>query len=138
MDKSTRNYLLILIGIAMIVLIDWLSSLNPTVWEINDQLQADPVLSKYPYQFRLLSLEDGLAEMGSPRSASMPATRFLGIIYPGLANKSSNDEAMIAAQKSLAEHQAHAKKLASAHPQVTRVKWTLDKDWYTARGIPIQ
>ena len=137
MDRFTRNYLIGLGVVILLILIGWLSTMNPTVWELNDLLEEDPMLSEYPYQFRVLSLENGVAAMSSPRSSQMSAVRFVGIIHPELARKPINDPALIRAQKRLAEHQGHARKQVMAHPEVKRVKWVLDESWYSAHGISV-
>lgn len=135
LDKTTRNYLVIIGVIMLVFLVDWASSLNPTVWEINQQLEDDPQLNTYPYTFRVLSLDNGIATISSPRSASISAARFLGIIYPGLANKSPEDPALMKAQHDLALKQGRAKKLVLAHSDVEQVRWGIDSEWYAAHGI---
>jgi hypothetical protein len=138
MDRFTRNYLIILGTIVAIVLIAWLASLNPRVWELNDLLEEDPQLSRYPYQFEVLSLDNGVATLTTPRSPQVPAVRFLGILYPQLANKQANNPDVIAAQKELADHQARAKELILAQPDVSRVRWQIDRTWYTEHGVMLQ
>jgi hypothetical protein len=135
MDRFTRNYLIFLGGLAGLLLAWWASTIDPRVWEINDQLAADPMLAAYPYPFRVKSIHDGVAQAYSPRSARIPALRFLAIIRPQLRGRDSNDPAVIAAQRELAEHQAHARKLILAHPEVTKLRWVEDIDWYRQHGI---
>jgi hypothetical protein len=138
MDRFTRNYLIILGTIVAIILIAWLASLNPRVWELNDLLEDDPQLSKYPYHFEVVSLDSGVATLTTPRSSQVPAVRFLGILYPQLANKQANNPDMIAAQKELADHQARAKELILAQPDVNQVRWQIDRTWYTEHGVMLQ
>ncbi|MEJ2694332.1 MAG: hypothetical protein P8166_15165 [Candidatus Thiodiazotropha sp.] len=75
--------------------------------------------------------------MSSPRSTSMPAIRFLGIIKPSLANKSDQDPALISAQKELGALQSKVKKLVLSHKGIEEVQWRLDRQWYADRGLTI-
>jgi len=138
MDRFTRNYLVFLGAILSLVVIAWLASLNPRVWELNDLLEKDPQLNAYPYRFQVLSVENGLATLTTPRSSQVPAVRFLGIIYPQLANRQDNDPDVIEAQKTLADLQAHARQLTLSQPDVSRVQWQIDTAWYAKHGIIIQ
>lgn len=138
MDRYTRNYLIILAVIASPFIIAWLMTLNPRVWELNALLEADQTLSRYPYQFEVLSLSNEVATLSSPRSAQVPAVRFLTVLYPRLANKQANDPDMIAAQKELAAIQARAKELILKQADVKQVRWQIDRAWYTAHGIILQ
>lgn len=67
MDQFTRKYIYILAAVVVVGFLLWLSNLNPRVGELNDILQADEQLASYPYQFRVLSLDKGVARMTSPR-----------------------------------------------------------------------
>lgn len=138
MDRFTRNYLIILGSIAAVIVIAWLSTLSPRVWELNDLLENDPQLRTYPYRFEVLSLENGIATLTTPRSPQVPAVRFLGIIYPQLANRQENDPDVIAAQKELAERQGRARELILAQPDVDRVHWQIDTAWYAEHGVVLQ
>jgi hypothetical protein len=138
MDRFTRNYLIILGSIAAIIIIAWLATLSPRVWELNGLLEDDPQLSAYPYRFEVLSLDNGVATLTTPRSPQVPAVRFLGILYPQLANRRDNDPDVIAAQKELAEHQGRAKELILAQPDVDRVQWQIDTAWYAEHGVVLQ
>ena len=138
MDRYTRNYLIIIGTMVGLFAAVWLANLNPRVWELNDLLEDDPQLSSYPYQFRVLTLENGIASVSSPRSSQVPAVRFLGIIRPQLANRQDNDPDVIAAQKELASLQARARELILAEPDVDRVYWQIDSAWYAEHGVMLQ
>ena len=138
MDRYTRNYLIIIGTMVGLFAAVWLANLNPRVWELNDLLEDDPQLSSYPYQFRVLTLENGIASVSSPRSSQVPAVRFLGIIRPQLANRQDNDPDIIAAQKELASLQARARELILAEPDVDRVYWQIDSVWYAEHGVMLQ
>jgi hypothetical protein len=100
-------------------------------------LEADPLVSSYPYRFRVVSFENGVATISTPRSFDVPAYRFLAIIHPNLTNKADNDPQVIAAQQELIDHQKRAQGLILAQPQVESVEWELDTQWLAARGISV-
>ncbi|MCP5163829.1 MAG: hypothetical protein H6990_02060 [Pseudomonadales bacterium] len=135
LDTFTRRYLVILICLAAALLLWWLAGLDSRVSELNKILRADPELAAYPYQFEVISLQDGVAEMSSPRSAQVPVSQFLRLAYPQLANTSVTDDAMMAAQDTLATLQSRAAKLVASQGDVNSVRWTLDRKWYAYHGI---
>jgi hypothetical protein len=135
LDPFTRRYLLLLLGVAAGLLIWWLASFDSRVGELNRLLRSDNRLAEYPYRFQVLSLNDGVAEISSPRSAQVPVMQFLRIVYPELKYASVNDEAMMTAQDKLAKMQAHAGKLVSNQEYVQSVRWSIDRQWYANHGI---
>ena len=137
LDHFTRIYLAILATIAGVILLVWLFSLNPRVWEINDLLDDDPMISGYAYPFHVLSLENGVAELSSPRSYELPVMRFLELVEPSLSGKAQDDPRMVAAQEELVEVQKRAQEIVQNLPDVKSVRWVLDKDWYRERGIQL-
>lgn len=137
MDRFTRNYLIFLGVLVVILLGSWLASWDARVSAINDRLEADAQLSSYPYQFRVLALDKGVARLSTPRSFKVPVVRFLGIIHPELRNKSQDDPAMMAAQGELARHQKRAAELVQEHPEVQSIRWELDEGWYAERGLSL-
>jgi len=99
MDRFTRNYSIGLIGAAVVLFGFWLYYLwTPLVWELNDLLKAEPVVAAYPYAFRVIEFDDGIATLAMPRSFNFPAIRFLPILEPELANLAQDDPRMVAAQ----------------------------------------
>lgn len=138
MDRFTRNYS-IAIGIILIgALAFWINSVwKPDAWDLDSVLASDPKISSYPYRFRVVSLENGVATISTPRSFDIPAYRFLAIIHPNLTNKADNDPEVIAAQQDLIDHQKHAQGLILSQPQVQSVQWELDTQWLAARGISV-
>lgn len=138
MDRFTRIYS-IAIGVIVIgALAVWIASAwKPQVWELDQVLEADPLVSSYPYRFRVVSFENGVATISTPRSFDVPAYRFLAIIHPNLTNKADNDPQVIAAQQELIDHQKRAQGLILAQAQVESVEWQLDTQWLAARGISV-
>jgi hypothetical protein len=138
MDSFTRKYLIALGVAAVAAAAWWLLSLDFRVSELNSLLAADQELSGYPYQFRVLSLEDGTAEMSSPRSASVPVVQFLTAAFPELRNLPLDDPAVMLAQDQLVAMQARAAQLVKAQADVNSVRWVLDERWFADRGVILQ
>ncbi len=137
LDRGTKIYAGALGAILLAGFIAWLLSLDTRLWEIEEMLASDSELAAYPYQFQALAIEGRTAVMSTPRSTSLPAVRFLGIIKPSLANKSEQDPAVIAAQKELGGLQSKVRKLVTSRDDIDKVRWRLDKDWYASRGIVV-
>ena len=135
MDHFTRRYLYILPAVAVVALIVWLSTLNPRVGELNAILEADELLASYPYQFRVLSIDKGVAQMTSPRSAQMSAIQGLRIMFPELEGKSAVSPEMIEAQERLAKVQSRAAGLIEVQEDVRSVQWNLDERWLSRHGV---
>ncbi len=112
---------------------------DPRVDALNQALIeiGSPALRNYPYSFRVISLEGGLAVMDSPRSFDVPVYRMIGALYPNLSSKAPNDPDFIAAEKELAQMQSEARTIVLRQPGVTGVKWELDRNWLIAHNIQI-
>lgn len=134
MDRFTRNYSIILAIIAVIVLV-WVFYESPDVSRLNAKLSENAELADYPYRFRVLGLENGVATMSSPRSASFPAYRALAILYPELHDEAPDSPAMIEAQQEMARVQKIARDIVAGSDDVSRVVWTLDENWLLGKGI---
>jgi hypothetical protein len=138
MDSFTRNYSIVLGVIVLGLLAWWVSAIwQPRVWELNESLESDPTIAEYPYQFRVVAFEDGVATLSTPRSFQVPAYRFLQIIHPDLAGMDQNDQRMIAAQQDLINHQKRAQGLILAQPDVDSVTWELDVKWLADHGVQV-
>ncbi|WP_205422655.1 hypothetical protein [Seongchinamella sediminis] len=138
LDEFSRRYLYLLAGVVAIGLLWWLFTLDYRVAELNDLLEADEQLAAYPYQFRVLSLDNGSARMSSPRSAQMSAIQGLRILFPQLTTASADSAEMLAAQVKLARTQSRAAALVSAEADVNRVIWVLDERWLGSHGVYVQ
>lgn len=135
MDSFAKRYLIILstivgIGVAYVLL-----SSDERVAEINAMLARDAQLQAYPYPFRVLRLEDGVAVMGSPRSADVPVMQFLRTAFPPLSRTAVDDPAMMAAQQELARTQSRAMEMVQAQDDVSVVRWELDDQWFREHGV---
>ena len=136
MDKFTRNYSIIL-GIVVLALVAFALYEDPIVSDLNDKLEADADISAYPYAFRVVSVNKGIATMSSPRAFEFPVQRALGILFPQLANKPQDDPDLMQAQDELARIQKRAQAIVESSEEITRVRWQLDKDWLMSHGVPI-
>jgi hypothetical protein len=134
-DRGKKIYAGVLGGILLAGILTWVLTLDFRLAEIDQMLQQDPEITAYPYKFRALEIQDRTAVMSSPRSTSLPAVRFLGIIKPDLARKSDQDPEMIAAQKELGALQSRVRELVLSRPDIDQVRWQLDEQWYANRGI---
>ena len=138
MDTFTRNYTIGLAAAVLLLLGLWLYSIwSPRAWELNAMLAADAELADYPYAFRVVGLDDGVATLSTPRSTDFPAVRFLALIDPTLANAAQDDSRMVAAQQELIAHQKRAMALVQAEPDVSSVRWELDVRWLADRGVVV-
>jgi hypothetical protein len=137
LDRGTKIYASILGGILIIFIAFWLMNLDFRLGQIDDMLLQDPEIAAYPYRFHALEIQGKTAVMSTPRSTSMPAVRFLGMIKPSLANKSEQDPAVIEAQKQLGVIQGRVRKLVLLRDDIDNVRWRLDKQWYSDHGILI-
>lgn len=138
LDTFTKRYLYILAGLFLVGLVWWLSDIDFRVRELNDLLASDPALAAYPYPFRVLSLENGVARMTSPRSAQMSAIQSLRIMFPELQNSGAQSDEIQAAQQQLASMQSAAAKLVSGQEDVRSVQWVLDERWLGEHGVFVQ
>jgi hypothetical protein len=135
MDQFARRYLLVLLVVAAFFLVWWVASWDSRVGELNDVLQADPVLQDYPYRFEVQSLEAGVATVSSPRSARVSVVQFLRIINTDLAQVSATDPVMMAAQDELVKVQSRVGRLLKEQESVSSVRWLLDTQWYANNGV---
>jgi hypothetical protein len=135
MDTFTRNYATGLTLIALLIFAYWFVTFNYRVYELNKLIKNDHILADYPYQFHVKTFTNGIAELTTPRSADIPAVRFLSIVYPELKGKSTEDPRLIMAEQKLETLQTHAKQLILSQPDVEKIRWVLDSDWYIQQGI---
>jgi hypothetical protein len=138
LDDFTRKYLYGLVVLVLVGFVWWLSSLDFRVREMNELLKADAELAAYPYPFRVVSLENGVAQVSSPRSASMSAIQSLRIMYPDLQQNSAVSGEMMAAQEELARVQSYAGKLVKSQEDVNSVRWVLDQRWLENHGVYVE
>jgi hypothetical protein len=134
MDPFVRNYT---IGLAAIVLIALAVVFyeSPKVGALNDRLAENAELGEYPYTFRVLAFDDGVATVTTPRSPKFNAFRALRILYPSLADEDDESRRLYDAQLELARVQEMAAGIVMSDPDVDRVRWALDERWLRSNGI---
>lgn len=115
------------------------SSGDPKVDALNAAIKQNgsPALRDYPYQFRVLRLDSGVATMTTPRSPQVPVYRMIRAIDPTVNPKDPNNPEFVAAMKALASIQTEARQIVLAQPGVTSVKWELDRNWLIDHGIAV-
>ncbi|MFK8040773.1 hypothetical protein [Congregibacter sp.] len=135
MDRFARNYLIgLLTVITLSVAWYWLSQ-DSRVTEVNERLARDSQLAEFPFPFRVIGLENGIATMNSPRSAQVPAMRFLRTAYPELGATAVDHPDMMAAQDTLAKAQSRAMELVEGLPDVSSIRWVIDERWFNEHGV---
>ena len=134
-DPFLKRYLMVLGLLALTGLGYWALNQDQRVGELNDKLAASTALADYPYRFRVLSLNNGVAVMTSPRSADMGPMHFLRILDPALNDKDVVHPAMMAAQDLLVQKQSEAARIVSEEPDVSQIRWQLDERWYAEHGV---
>jgi hypothetical protein len=140
MDRLTRNSIIIS-AILLVLLIVSLAfnryEMRPRVWQLNELLDEDPVLSEYPYDFRVLLFLNGIVTLTSPHASEVPIQPFLIKIDPSLEGKPVGDPAMVAAERRFREMEMRAIQLMVAQPDVDSVLWSLDRAWYHEQAVPL-
>ena len=129
-----------LVGLALFTFVSWLAHRpDSRARELNDVLEtkASAHLKSYPYEFRVLRTEAGIAVMSTPRNFDVPAFRMLGVLYPTINVKDPNDPAFVAAEKALAAAQSEASGIVASQPGITGIRWELDKSWLRAHAIEV-
>lgn len=138
MDDFAKRYMLVLVAVLAVGLAWWFFSRDTIAGDINATLESDARLSDYPYAFRVVSVNDGVARTLSPRSAQVPVMQFLRAAFPELSNVPVNHPDMMAAQDVLVARQARAADIITAHPAVRTIRWQLDEQWYASHGVYLE
>lgn len=134
-DPFVKRYLVALALLVVGGVAYFFSQQDERVVAINDKLATAAELADYPYRFRVLTLEEGVATVTSPRSAEMGPMHFLRALDASLNDKDVLHPDMMAAQQQLTDRQVAAEALVLAEPDVQRVRWQLDRAWYRDNGI---
>ncbi len=140
MDRITRTAIIISVFLlALLVLsLTWSSfGWTPRIWQFNAQLQKDPVLATYPYEFRAVLFVTGIVTLTSPHADEVPLEPFLQTLDPSLRDKPTTDPALAAARARFVEHEQRAIALLLAEPDVDSVIWSLDRAWYHQHKVPL-
>lgn len=136
MSNKTQGLIILALVLGLALL--WFARQDPAFNNLNGVLKADTELAAYPYQIRVLKLENGVATLSSPRSAHVSVLQFFNIAFPNLDTSNPDTPEMIAAQKKLAQLQEKAAKLAKEQPGIQEVQWEIDKSWYSSHGLIVE
>ncbi|EXJ13760.1 hypothetical protein [Imhoffiella purpurea] len=138
MDRLTRNSIIIsaFLLVFLIVTLAWQRfGMTPRVWQLNDVLEADPVLSQAPYRFRVLVFLNGIATLSSPHADLVPLETYVKAADPALAERPADDAEVVAAERAFRESELRAIAVLLAQPDVDSVVWSLDRAWYHKHGV---
>ena len=136
MDRGTKIYLLFLSVLVAGLLVLFLYE-DPQVGKLNALLEQDPELADFPYPFRVVKVDDGVATLSTPRSTEVPVERVLGLLFPQIAGRSPESAEFQQAQQLLALVQTRARDLILDAPDIRRVNWQLDKNWLSQHGLVV-
>ncbi|HDK38488.1 MAG TPA: glutamate-ammonia-ligase adenylyltransferase [Thiolapillus brandeum] len=136
MDRGTKIYAAVL-GVLMLGLLFLVLYESPKVSSLNDRLQADEQIKNFPYTFRVLRVEQGVAIMSTPRSSAVPVAKVLDKIFPGLGNSDPASPLFQELQEQLAHTQKRARELILKDPDIKQVQWELDRDWLIQHGVSL-
>jgi hypothetical protein len=135
----TRRAAAALLLVALLAALVYWASRDPQVDALNEAIRRNgsQALRDYPYQFRVLRLDNGVATMTTPRSPQVPVYRMIRAIDPNVNPRDPNNPEFVAAEKALAGVQDEARRIVLAQPGVKSVKWELDRNWLIDHGIAV-
>ncbi len=136
MSNKTQGLIILALVLGLALL--WFVRQDPAFNNLNGVLKTDTELAAYPYQIRVLKLENGVATLSSPRSAQVSVLQFFNIAFPNLDTSNPDTPEMIAAQKKLAHLQEKAAELTKEQPGIQEVQWEIDKSWYASHGLIVE
>jgi hypothetical protein len=134
MNTVLKKRLVIITGL---IFAWWFFFFDFRVYQLNNILEQDPQISSYPYEFSVVSFDDGIAKISSPRSGKVSAVTVLRAMFPELRNKSDDSPQMIQAQQNLAKVQSQVATIIKLEEDVKRVSWELDEYWLQNKGIQV-
>ncbi len=134
MDRGSRNYLIFLTVLVAGLLVIFLYE-DPMVSKLNDMLEEDLKITSFPYAFRVVRVDDGVATLSTPRSTDVPVEQVMGILFPKVAGCAPDSAEFQKAQQHLAAVQTRVRELILAEPGVKRISWQLDRNWLTQHGL---
>lgn len=135
---SNKQQLVIVSALLCGLVLLWFLKQNPALNHLNAALKSDAVLQTYPYTFRTIKIENGVATLTSPRSPQVSVLQFLQIVKPHLDTNNPDSPTMIAAQKELAQVQEKAAEIVKAQPGIKDVEWEIDRSWYASHGVTVE
>lgn len=126
---SDRKQFIIVMLVAAIF-VGWLGWRGFEVITLNQHLRSDSVVASYPYQHRVLRVDGETAVMSSLRSHDMSTRDALITIFPSMRSVNENHRDWQRAEREFAHVQARAGDVVLSTPDISRVRWELDENWY--------
>jgi len=136
MDRGTKIYGIFLAVFTLALGITFFYE-SPKTSELNNRLESISIIDEFPYQFKVLRINNGTAVMSSPRSTDVPVSRILGILFPEVKGKSTQSPEFQKAQKALAKVQILARETVISDAEIKTVSWELDRSWLLNNGISL-
>jgi len=136
MDRGTKIYGIFLAVFTLALGITFFYE-SPKTSELNNRLESISIIDEFPYQFKVLRINNGTAVMSSPRSTDVPVSRILGILFPEVKGKSTQSPEFQKAQKALAKVQILARETVISDAEIKTVSWELDRSWLLKNGISL-
>ena len=134
MDRGTKIYGIVLGTFCIVLAVIFLYE-SPKVQDLNNQLESIKEINDFPYQFKVLRVNNGIATMNSPISTELPCGKVIAIIFPSLKGKSLLSPEYQNAQKLLAKVQMLASKNVKSDQDISRIVWELDRSWLIQNGV---
>ncbi|MCU7834526.1 MAG: hypothetical protein KZQ83_04650 [gamma proteobacterium symbiont of Taylorina sp.] len=136
MDKGTKIYTIVLSIFCLSIVIIFLYE-SPKVQDLNNQLKNVKEVNNFPYSFKVLQINNGIAIMNSPVSVDLPCGKVIAIIFPQLKGKSLLSPDYQTAQQQMAKVQMLASQLVKSDPDIHKIVWQLDKSWLIQHGVSL-
>ena len=136
MDRGTKIYGIVLGTFCIVLAVIFLYE-SPKVQDLNNQLESIKEINDFPYQFKVLRVNNGIATMNSPISTELPCGKVIAIIFPSLKGKSLLSPEYQNAQKLLAKVQMLASKSVKSDQDISRIVWELDRSWLIQNGVSL-
>ena len=136
MDQGTKIYGIVLGTFCIVLAVIFLYE-SPKVQDLNNRLESIKEINEFPYQFKVLRVNNGIATMNSPISTELPCGKVIAIIFPSLKGKSLLSPEYQNAQKLLAKVQMLASKNVKSDPDISRIVWELDRSWLIQNGVSL-
>ncbi len=136
MDRATKIYSSIL-GIICLSLAIMFFYEPVKVKELNNKLESIVEINTFPYQFKVVRINDSEATLSSPVSTDLPCGKVIGVIFPTIKNKSLLSPEFQKAKDLLARVQTLAENTVKSDPKIKTVIWELDRNWLIQNGISL-
>jgi len=136
MDRGTKIYAIVLGTFCIVLAVIFLYE-SPKVQDLNNQLESIKEINDFPYRFKVLRVNNGIATMNSPISTELPCGKVITIIFPSLKGKSLLSPEYQKAQKLLAKVQMLASKTVKSDQDISRIVWELDRSWLIQNGVSL-